>query len=163
MPNGNYCSRHTLLPDNYVWWRHQMETFSALLAFCAGNSPVTGEFPVQRLVTRSFDVSLICAWTNGWVNNRDIGDWRRNRAHYIVIVISNRYRFVKLLSFDAVWYCCTRQSYFISISTIVPYNQCQESNHAGYGYIGKCCIRHYWPSETLELTKSVFWSKRCCC
>ena len=26
-------------------WRHQMETFSALLAVCAGNSPVTGEFP----------------------------------------------------------------------------------------------------------------------
>ena len=38
------------------WWRHQMETFSALLAICAGNSPVTGEFPAQRLVTRSFDV-----------------------------------------------------------------------------------------------------------
>ena len=33
-----------------------METFSALLAICAGNSPVPGEFPVQRPVTRSFDV-----------------------------------------------------------------------------------------------------------
>ena len=33
-----------------------METFSALLAFCAGNSPVTGEFPSQRPVTRRFDV-----------------------------------------------------------------------------------------------------------
>ena len=32
-----------------------METFSALLAICAGNSPVTGEFPTQRPVTRSFD------------------------------------------------------------------------------------------------------------
>ena len=38
------------------WWRHQMETFSALLTICAGNSPVTGEFPTQRPVTRSFDV-----------------------------------------------------------------------------------------------------------
>ena len=38
------------------WWRHQMETFSALLVLCAGNSPVTGEFPTQRPVTRSFDV-----------------------------------------------------------------------------------------------------------
>ena len=38
------------------WWRHQMETFSALLALCAGNSPVTGEFPSQRPETRSFDV-----------------------------------------------------------------------------------------------------------
>ena len=33
-----------------------METFSALLAVCAGNSPVTGEFSAQRPVTRSFDV-----------------------------------------------------------------------------------------------------------
>ena len=39
------------------WWRHQMETFSALLAICAGNSPVPGEFPTQRPVTRSFHVS----------------------------------------------------------------------------------------------------------
>ena len=38
------------------WWRHEMETFSALLAICAGNSPVTGEFPAQRPVTRTFDV-----------------------------------------------------------------------------------------------------------
>ena len=38
------------------WWRHQMETFSALLALCAGNSPVTGELPSQRPVTLSFDV-----------------------------------------------------------------------------------------------------------
>ena len=38
------------------WWRHQMETFSALLAICAGNSPVPDEFPAQRPVMRSFDV-----------------------------------------------------------------------------------------------------------
>ena len=33
-----------------------METFSALLAISAGNSSVTGEFPAQRPVTRSFGV-----------------------------------------------------------------------------------------------------------
>ena len=38
------------------WWRHPIETFSPLLAICAGNSPVTGEFHAQRPVTRSFDV-----------------------------------------------------------------------------------------------------------
>ena len=37
-------------------WRHQMETSSALLAICAGNSPVPGEFPPQKPVTRSFDI-----------------------------------------------------------------------------------------------------------
>ena len=37
-------------------WRHEMETFSALLVLCAGNSPVTSELPLQRLVTRSMEV-----------------------------------------------------------------------------------------------------------
>ena len=39
-----------------------METFSALLAVCAGNSPVPGEFPSKRPVTRGFDVSFDLRW-----------------------------------------------------------------------------------------------------
>ena len=39
-----------------TWRRHQMETFSALLAFSAGNSSVTGEFLSQSRVARNFDV-----------------------------------------------------------------------------------------------------------
>ena len=39
-----------------AWWRHQMETYSALLALYVGNSPVTGEYPSQRPLTRSCDV-----------------------------------------------------------------------------------------------------------
>ena len=70
-----------------LWWRHQMETFSALLAICAGNSPVTGGFPAQRPVTRALMFSFICAWINSWVNNREAGDLRRNRAHYDVTVM----------------------------------------------------------------------------
>ena len=46
-----------------------------------------GEFPTQRPVTRSFDVSLICVWINGSVNNREAGELRRYRAHYDVIVM----------------------------------------------------------------------------
>ena len=30
--------------------------------------------------------SLICAWTNDWVNTRDAGDLRRHRSHYDVTV-----------------------------------------------------------------------------
>ena len=65
-----------------------METLSALLAICAGKSPVTGEFPAQRSVTLSLCCFFfICASTNGWANNRDAGDLRRHRAHYDFIVI----------------------------------------------------------------------------
>ena len=56
-----------------IWWRHQMETFSALLALCAGNSPVTGEFPSKRPVTQSFDIFFdlrlnkrLCKQSWGW-------------------------------------------------------------------------------------------------
>ena len=34
--------------------------------------------------------SLICAWINGGINNREAGDLRRHRAHYDVIVVNNR-------------------------------------------------------------------------
>ena len=50
--DGWLHGRYPSLP----WWRHQMVTFSALLALCVGNSPVTGEFPAQRPVTRNFEV-----------------------------------------------------------------------------------------------------------
>ena len=38
------------------WWRHRRGTFSAFLALCEGNPPVTDMFPSQGPVTRSFDV-----------------------------------------------------------------------------------------------------------
>ena len=31
--------------------------------------------------------SVICAWTNGWVNNQDADDLRRHRVHYDVTVM----------------------------------------------------------------------------
>ena len=46
----------TCIGPVYSWWRHEMETFSALLVLRVENSPGTGEFPTQRPVTRSFDV-----------------------------------------------------------------------------------------------------------
>ena len=56
-----------------AWWRHQTEAFCALLAICAGNSPVPGEFPTQRPATRSFDVYFdlclnkrLCKQSWGW-------------------------------------------------------------------------------------------------
>ena len=69
------------------WWSHQMETFTALLALCVGNSPVTGEFLSQRPVTGSCDVFFDLAWRNSWVNNWDAGDLRCHRAHYDVTVM----------------------------------------------------------------------------
>ena len=51
----SWLAHHVWLPV-VTWWRHQMETFSALLAICAGKPQASGELPAQRPVTRSFDV-----------------------------------------------------------------------------------------------------------
>ena len=48
-------SYYIYMNTNWSWWHHQMEIFSALLGLCDGNPQVTGEFPSQRPVTRSFD------------------------------------------------------------------------------------------------------------
>ena len=72
----------------YTWWRHQMETFSALLAICAGNSPSFDVFYDLRLNKR----------IKGWVNNGEAGDLRRHRAHYDVIVMMARYANASMMS-----------------------------------------------------------------
>ena len=58
-----------------------METFSGLLAICAGSSPHKGQWRGALMF------SLIGVWINGWVNNHEAGDLRRNRAHYDAIVM----------------------------------------------------------------------------
>ena len=68
-----------------TWWRHPVKTFSALLAICAGNSPVNSPHKGQWRGALMF--FFICAWVNGWVNNRMAGDLRRHRAHFDVIVM----------------------------------------------------------------------------
>ena len=58
-----------------------METFSALLAICAVNSPHKGQWRGALIF------SLICVWINGWVNKGEAGDLRRYQTHYDVIVM----------------------------------------------------------------------------
>ena len=57
-----------------AWWRHQMETFSASLAICAGNSPVSGEFPAQKPVTQSFGVFFDLRLNKG-LSEQSWGRW----------------------------------------------------------------------------------------
>ena len=72
----------------WPWWRHQMETVSALLALCAGNSPVIGEFPSQRPVTRSLGVffdlrmnkRLSKPWRRRWFETPMLSLWRHHNG-----------------------------------------------------------------------------------
>ena len=79
---------HMLPRLTTTWWRHQMEAFAALLAPCTGNSPVNGEFPSQRPVTRNFDVFFELR-LNKRLSKQSWGWWLwHHRAHYDVIVMA---------------------------------------------------------------------------
>ena len=70
LPSGNGLTTVQTLTDmkneiststaTMTWWRHQMETFSALLALWEGNPPFNDGFPSQRPVTRSFEFFYLC-------------------------------------------------------------------------------------------------------
>ena len=70
-----------------TWWHHEMENFPRYWPFVQGihwspvNSPHKGQW------RRALVFSLIFAWTNGWVNNRDAGDLRHHCTHYDVTVM----------------------------------------------------------------------------
>ena len=53
---------------------------SALLTICAGNSPVTGEFPTQRPVARSFDV-FFDLHLNKRLGKQSRGCWFETLSH----------------------------------------------------------------------------------
>ena len=83
-----------------------METFCASLSVCAGihRSPVNSPHKGQWRGALMF--SLICAWINGWVNNRESGDLSRHRAHYDVTVMDaymRQWTSSALLQISACW------------------------------------------------------------
>ena len=110
------------------WWRHQMKTFSALLAICAGNSPVsvefaaqrpvkTGEFPEQRPVTRSFDVFFdLHLNKRAWVNNHEAGDLRHYRAHYDVTVNTHTRLKEEIVRRVFCWILCSFKHSYLLLS-----------------------------------------------
>ena len=69
--------------DDVIKWKH----FPRYWPFVRGihRSPVNSPHKGQWRGALMF--SLICVWINGWVNNREAGDLRRNRTHYDVIVM----------------------------------------------------------------------------
>ena len=82
--------KHLSIPSSQeymTWWRHQMETFSASLALCGGNPPVTGGFPSERPVMRSFDVFFDLHLNKQMSKQKDAGNLRRHHVHYDVTVV----------------------------------------------------------------------------
>ena len=113
------------------WWRHQMETFSALLAICAGNSPVPGEFPAQRPVTQSFDVffdlrlnkRLSKQSRDWWFETAAWSLWRHRNASVPNMLLPNQMQFIHAL---LLWYVNKILRLFAMLDTYLD----QSINHA---------------------------------
>ena len=88
----------------FTWWRHQMETFSALLVICAGNSPVSGEFPAQRPVTRSFDVFFYLR-LNKRLGKQSWGWWFVTLSCPLWHQCNERNRAYSIYKVPVVWNC----------------------------------------------------------
>ena len=92
------------------WWRHQMESFSSVLVLCVGNSPVTGQFPSQRQVTRSFDIffdlrlnkRLSKESRRRWLETPSHSIWRHCNGPWQVLPVSSQHaRRMGLITFQA--------------------------------------------------------------
>ena len=80
-----------------------METYSALLALCAGNSPVNSPHKSQWRGAWMF--SLTFSWINDWINNREAGNLRRHCGHCDVNVMTRVYSEMKrILDADVMYY-----------------------------------------------------------
>ena len=72
-PNCPNCKQH----DDFIKWKH----FPPYWSFVRVNSPHKGQWRGALMF------SLIYAWINGWVNNREADGLRRHRDHYDVIIM----------------------------------------------------------------------------
>ena len=85
----------TATHDDVIKWKHFLRfwPFVRGIHLSSVNSPRDINIPDslhKGQWHRALMFSLICAWINGWVNNRDACDLRRHRAHYEVTVMIRR-------------------------------------------------------------------------
>ena len=106
--------RYWIKRSNTAWWRHQIKSSSALLTLCAGNSPVTGEFPSQKPLARSFDVFFDMrlnkklskqSW-GWWFETPPRSLWHRCNKKIIVQLIDTEPEFNKAKHRNIVRICC---------------------------------------------------------
>ena len=82
-----YCKQcmylHSAQHDDVIKWKHIPRYLSVVRGIDRWHvvSPHKGQW------RRALIFSLMCAWTNGWINSPDAGDLRRHRAHYVVTVM----------------------------------------------------------------------------
>ena len=98
----------------FTWWRHQMETSSALLAICKRNSPAIGEFPTQRPVKQSFGVFFYLRLKKR-LSKQSWGWWFETLSHPLWRHCNDRRHFQMYLPDKCISYDWTEHSTSIKL------------------------------------------------
>ena len=90
-------------PMNFVILVYMMISsngnIAALLALCEGDSKGHRYIPLTKASDADLWYLFISAWTNDWANDQDVGDLRRNRAHYDATVVIREWTFIPWANF----------------------------------------------------------------
>ena len=134
-----------------------METFSALLAICAGNSPVSGEFPAQRPVTRSLDVFLDLR-LNKRLGKQPWCWWFETPSRQLWRYCNACDRFLEYIQ-----HTLNIETYFILSHKHLPHSvkiangDCGKRNRINKGH-----IQHHWDRIRIELLDEYDKMIQCC-
>ena len=94
-----------------------METISVLLAICAGNSPITGEFSTQNPVMRSFDVFFDLR-LNQRLSKQSWGWWFETPSH-------------------PLWRHCNEwRPFCLGLNVLIDSKPCMKVSYNTYSYSG---------------------------
>ena len=120
-----------------------METFSALLVICVGNSTVSGEFPTQRPVTRSFDIFFDLR-LNKWLSKQPWGWWFKTLSCPLWFHCNE----TTINWSNDTWWHIFKFGYFIQ--KMMPYLEISRYWHEGSFYTGnqflyclKCVVKSH--------------------
>ena len=137
-----------------------METFSMLLAICAGNSPVTGQFPAQRPKTRSFDVffdlrlnkRLSKQLSGWWFETRSRPLWRHCNAMRLLY-----FACILLRISSSIMSWCSEHN--VILWCYVPYSSLgvviQYSRHADLALLNRKIYKTYFVRNSIITDKAL--------
>ena len=140
----------------FPWWRHQMETFSALLVLCEKNSPVTAEFPPHSPVMGRLDVFFDLRLNKRsskphrrrWFEAPSRSLWRHCNALYIfdTSIILNSRKCIQILCIPCIflwWRTLLKKSdTFVNKGFIIYDAHCVSNSLLMYPMLLMVCCRH---------------------
>ena len=132
-----------------------MGTFSALLALCAGNSPVADEFPSQRPMTRRFDVFFDLR-LNKRLSKRSWGWWFETPSRLLWPHCNEHvHNFWKALPFTIFFVWPASNTRFCQFHYVIN-STCQNSATSGNPWINQSQLSHHGVNNDIQTIRQTW-------